>query len=180
MRAELLGPGSEVSVPDAEHELISGSPELRYSMGILFPHDCRMTGDNDEVEVVQEAADEQDAESPDGEQPTRESDGAAAGNIADTSGYAADDDAMDEQVSLATPNMPSSMGITFLVQGDVSCISCRISFGTYHYAAMQDCRIKVNVDFPENLRIPDMVKEFVKIDVLQVVSATADYQEKLS
>ena len=36
IRAELLGPGSEFSFPDAEHELISSTPTSRYSVGILF------------------------------------------------------------------------------------------------------------------------------------------------
>lgn len=36
VRNELLGPGSEVCIPDAEHELISSSPNVRYSIGILF------------------------------------------------------------------------------------------------------------------------------------------------
>lgn len=165
IRAELLGPGSEIAAPDDNHELISGSPELRYSMGILFPHDCRMTGDNDEVESVQADTDEPDVENADGDQPLPESDGTASGNESNAGGFASDDDAMDEQVSLATQNMPSSMGLTFLVRGDVGSISCRVSFGTYHSAAMQDCRIKLNVDFPENLRVPDMVKEYAVVDM---------------
>lgn len=37
IKSELLGPGSEFSVPDAEHEIISTSPTSRYSLGILFP-----------------------------------------------------------------------------------------------------------------------------------------------
>ena len=37
VKKELLGPGSEVSIPDEEHELISSSPSVRYSIGILFP-----------------------------------------------------------------------------------------------------------------------------------------------
>ena len=32
IRCELMGPGSEVSIPDKEHEIISGSPEKRYSI----------------------------------------------------------------------------------------------------------------------------------------------------
>ena len=32
VKDELLGPGSEVSVPDAEHELITTLPEKRYSI----------------------------------------------------------------------------------------------------------------------------------------------------
>lgn len=29
VKAELLGPGSEISIPDAEHELITNSPDVR-------------------------------------------------------------------------------------------------------------------------------------------------------
>ena len=35
IKKELLGPGSEISIPDEEHELISTRPEGRYSIGIL-------------------------------------------------------------------------------------------------------------------------------------------------
>ena len=34
-KKELLGPGSEISIPDEEHELITNSPEKNYSIGIL-------------------------------------------------------------------------------------------------------------------------------------------------
>ena len=37
IKQELLGPGSEVSIPDKEHELITNAPDVRYSIGILFP-----------------------------------------------------------------------------------------------------------------------------------------------
>lgn len=30
VKEELLGPGSEISIPDAEHELITNSPDVRY------------------------------------------------------------------------------------------------------------------------------------------------------
>ena len=49
IKAELAGPGSEFSVPDLEHELISASPISRYSVGILFPQGDRIGLDNDEV-----------------------------------------------------------------------------------------------------------------------------------
>ena len=35
VKKELLGPGSEVSIPDEEHELISSSPSVRYSIGMM-------------------------------------------------------------------------------------------------------------------------------------------------
>ena len=44
IKKELLGPGSEVSIPDAEHELITTPPEKRYSIGILFPRNNKMNG----------------------------------------------------------------------------------------------------------------------------------------
>ena len=49
IRNELLGPGSEFSIPDAEHELISSSPMSRYSVGILFPKGNLTEQDNDET-----------------------------------------------------------------------------------------------------------------------------------
>ena len=49
VKRELLGPGSEVCIPDAEHELISSSPSIRYSIGILFPQKQRFTKDNDDA-----------------------------------------------------------------------------------------------------------------------------------
>ena len=50
VKAELLGPGSEVSVPDAEHELITTVPEKRYSTGILFPKENKMQADGNDVD----------------------------------------------------------------------------------------------------------------------------------
>ncbi len=49
IRAEVMGPGSEFSVPDAEHELISARPDSRYSIGILFPQGNQANQDNDET-----------------------------------------------------------------------------------------------------------------------------------
>ena len=56
IKKELLGPGSEIELPDAEHELISTAPEKRYSMGILFPKDKKMNADNDDSSKVEEDA----------------------------------------------------------------------------------------------------------------------------
>ena len=55
VKAELFGPGSEVSIPDAEHELITTVPEKRYSIGILFPRENKMQADGNDVDrAVQE------------------------------------------------------------------------------------------------------------------------------
>lgn len=46
VKAELLGPGSEVSVPDAEHELITTVPEKGIPSEFFFRRKtkCRRTG----------------------------------------------------------------------------------------------------------------------------------------
>lgn len=49
IKTELLGPGSEFSIPDAEHELISVSPTSRYYVGVLFPQGVAVEQDNDET-----------------------------------------------------------------------------------------------------------------------------------
>ena len=58
IRQEMLGPGSEISLPDAEHELISSPPEKRYSIGILFPQDHK--NDDSETEPEPPAEDTDD------------------------------------------------------------------------------------------------------------------------
>ena len=47
IKKELLGPGSEISLPDEEHELISTRPDGRYSIGILYPQEQKNNVDND-------------------------------------------------------------------------------------------------------------------------------------
>lgn len=64
VKAELLGPGSEVSIPDAEHELITTVPEKRYSIGILFPKENKMQADGNDVD---RAAPEEENEKESGE-----------------------------------------------------------------------------------------------------------------
>ena len=52
IKKELLGPGSEVSIPDEEHELITTPPETRYSVGILFPRNNKMNADNNDTDRI--------------------------------------------------------------------------------------------------------------------------------
>ena len=54
IKSELLGPGSEFSVPNIEHELISSSPMSRYSVGILYPQENQLNQDNDETVPITE------------------------------------------------------------------------------------------------------------------------------
>ena len=62
IRSELLGPGSEITLPDAEHELITNAPDVRYSIGILFPRNNKMNADNDDSARPQESSEEEETE----------------------------------------------------------------------------------------------------------------------
>ncbi len=137
IRAELLGPGSEIAIPDLDHEIISSAPEVRYSIGILFPQKNKMNADNDESAKVETTASEMDSE--DVEQvlsetsPEDATSGGASGNTD------SEEDNLDEEIGLASQNMPSSMGITFFVSGQCNRINCNVSFGTYKKIRANQC-----------------------------------------
>ena len=65
LRKELLGPGSEICIPDAEHELISSSPVNRYLVGILYPQGNKLEDNNeshsDEAEIRTEEMSKENA-----------------------------------------------------------------------------------------------------------------------
>ena len=138
-----MGPGSEFSVPDAEHELISARPDSRYSVGILFPQGNQVKQDNEETlpvsssdESAEDSAEPEDAPNTFKEQPQEK-----AGN---SHTYEADETAnenLDEEIGMASQYMQSSMGITFLVKGDVSHVFGSVKFATYRAAKVTDCVI---------------------------------------
>lgn len=163
IKAELLGPGSEFSLPDAEHELISTTPTSRYSVGILFPQGNIINQDNDEtvsleetgVEMGDDIASETDTESSDPvvqkKQRTYESDETA-------------DENLDEEIGMSTQYMPSSMGITFLAKGNVSVVRGRLTFATYRNAKVSDCAIPYYPEDPENYRVPPELAHIMVFD----------------
>ena len=57
IKAELMGPGSEFSLPDEDHEIVSAKPTSRYSVGILFPQGNIVNHDNDETLPTEEEND---------------------------------------------------------------------------------------------------------------------------
>ena len=126
IRSELLGPGSEFSVPDAEHEIISTTPISRYSVGILFPTGNLANQDNDETVPIEESESEEslavaleDIRHEDDE-PTFEQ---------KLHAYSTDETAnenLDEEIGMSTQYMPASMGITFLVKGNPAVIHGRV------------------------------------------------------
>lgn len=75
-----------------------------------------------------------------------------------------DEDNLDEEVGLAAQNMPSSMGYTFFVKGNVQKVNCTIRFGTYRKALASDCRIPIKGDLTR-VEIPDLFKSLIYVDL---------------
>ena len=165
VKKELFGPGSEFSVPDAEHELISGSPTSRYSVGILYPQGNRVNQDNDETVSMagdcEDEADEAMQDEPDdaGQEPMVKT---------KTDRFAEDDETadenLDEEVGLSAQYMPSSMGITFLVKGNADIVRGRASFATYRNAKISDCIIPFYPDKPDDYSVPAQLSHKIAYD----------------
>ena len=166
IRRELLGPGSEISVPDDEHELISSSPDGRYSLGILFPRDTKMKADNDDTQQSDIAAESDEAETEDviTDSVSAEAEHGVMAAGEDEIHDTAEDDNLDEEISLSAQNMPSSAGITFLAQGDTEHITCEIRFGTYHSALPKECMVPFKTEHPELVRVPASLQQYVRFD----------------
>lgn len=161
IRAELLGPGSEFSLPDAEHELISSTPTSRYSVGILFPQGNEVSQDNDETVPIEETGAEQ-AEIP-GE-ATRADDPVATKKQRTYEKDDTADENLDEEIGMSTQYMPSSMGITFLVKGDCDQVRGRLTFATYRNAKVPDCAIPYFPDDPETYTVPSELAHLIAFD----------------
>ena len=157
IKKELLGPGSEICIPDLEHELISTRPEQRYSIGILFPKNNRMNVDADDVVNV---ITNSEVEEPEEENDTVEK----VNKNKKESAFSGDEENLDEEISLAAQNMPSSMGITFFVHGTVDVLKCKITFGTYRKAIASDCVIPFNPSNPEDYEIPNSLSGYIVYD----------------
>lgn len=155
IKAELLGPGSEFSVPDKEHELISSSPTSRYSVGILYPQGNCMQQDNDEIVPISEEGESRDIDfSEDDNAPATES----AENFGRQSRYYLSDETanenLDEEIGMATQYSPASMGITFLISQDVKVIKGKAEFATYKKASVPDCMVPFCPDNSEFYEVP--------------------------
>ena len=162
VKKELLGPGSEVSIPDEEHELISNTPDVRYSIGILFPQNNKLNADNDDSIKKEETIDENvgDIEENDFSEDDEIGNSKEKGSPVDSN----DDDNLDEEIGLASQNMPSSMGITFFAKGNSEHINCRVSFGTYRHAKDDDCKVPFYPRESEDYEVPPEVSSFVRYD----------------
>lgn len=161
IKNELLGPGSEVSIPDDEHELISTSPDVRYSIGILFPRDNKLNADNNDNSRIEGTSDSEDNADGDG---TNLVESAPDSIERPEQTTPIDEDNLDEEIGLATQNMPSSMGITFFAKGVVDRISCAIKFATYRHALATDCKLPFSPPKPDEYEVPAPINEWISFD----------------
>lgn len=154
IKAELLGPGSEFSVPDAKHELISSSPISRYSVGILYPQGNQVNQDSDETVPITDG----DAESePETAEVSQQDESEAATPSSGSREFEFDetaDENLDEEIGLSAQYMPSSMGMTFIVKGNADTVRGSASFATYRNAKITDCMIPFAPDDPEHYSLP--------------------------
>lgn len=158
VKAELLGPGSEISIPDAEHELITNSPDVRYSIGILFPKNNKLNADNNDPSRVEESS-EPSEDLSDEEEETADDEKEKTDPVTP-----AEEENLDEEISLAAQNMPSSLGFTFLASSNPQVLKCEVAFATYRKAKMSDCRIPFYPDSPEKYSVPTQLSSYVVYD----------------
>lgn len=158
VRKQMLGPGSEYSIPDEKHELITAKPDRRYSCGILFPQ----PEDSNMVESEDELEDELEANIADDEGSSNESD----------KGYKSSQDCgpdkydkyhkgesqEDDSVKMVGRDKPASFGLAFFVKGNPVKLRCSIEFGMYRHTKVEECLVPADEDVPfENL--PMAVKD---------------------
>ncbi len=160
IKKELLGPGSEYSIPDADHEIITDLPEVRYSVGILFPQKERYGVDNNDptrpsenmIDIDEYVLDENE------EPKVPEIPSEYISAVDD-----AEEDSLDEEINLASQRLPSSMGLTFFVKGECTQISLDLSFGTYRKTKLEDCVVPLKSEY-DNYEIPIQFSQYVVYD----------------
>lgn len=169
VKKQMLGPGSEYSIPDAEHEIITDSPARRYSCGILFPQE-EISGKSNETKedkiaeewfneerTVVDASFDKDL----AEQKKAESLMHRIIKRGDEQNEEKND------TDAAVPHgydKPSSFGITFFVEGNTSHVRANLKFGCYRPVKPNDCRFlydgEINYD-----ALPAMVREYLSLAV---------------
>lgn len=166
LKCELLGPGSELSFPDSEHEIITDSPDNRYSIGILYPKETKTKSEEEEKdEVLQD-----DNSIQPGVYEESDEDkllGKLRSNFEES-----EDDGLEEEINLVAQNKPSSMGMIFFAKGNTDKLVVHLSFGTYQPCKEKDYVIPYTPSNKETFEIPVELKPYVvydsKIDVLKL------------
>ena len=128
LRAALLGPGAEGTLPDAAHELIDTSPISQYSIGILFPQEHPAYHDSDAALSFDTGA-------------SADMGRASVSRYRKGAPEEGADESLDDALNMSTQYTPSSMGMTFLVRGACSAVRGKVSYAAYRRARPTDCRV---------------------------------------
>jgi len=171
LRNELLGPGSEINIPDKEHELISANPEKRYSIGILFPQSKNIGGNFDENVSYDVEKDEEDAaEAADNEgiddidvQEIESEEKIITEKYDDVTDLDNKEN-LDEEAGLATQNKPASFGITFYVDENLSELNIKLKYARYRKATKEELKVPYKVDNPDEFEVAYFQKPYVCYD----------------
>ena len=163
-RKELLGPGSEISYPDADHEIITDLPEVRYSTGILYPQRNIIGADNDITDIPMEndALDDIEDILPD-DSPDKIADDNAKKMYGENASEDGDITTLDDEIGLSTQSLPSSMGLTFFIVKDIDNLSVNLTFGTYRKTQLHDCCLPF-VPYYEEYSIPLSFDPYIEYD----------------
>ena len=166
IKKELLGPGSEISIPDKEHELISSSPKSRYSIGILYPKNNQINADNDDTTKAENdtALQNEEQQMPEIENDSSESISAINSSAGNEDEFDYEEENLDEEIGLAAQNMPSSAGITFFTSIPVDRVTCKIKFATYRRALSTDCKLPIKVKDPTTFQLPLELAQTIRFD----------------
>ena len=188
MKAELIGPGSENTTLDREHELISSNPISRYSIGILYPqgnqvdpyHEKSALDEEEPTDAGQTIDDIEDNENV--EMPSKSVHAEALKPESDVGSGVESDTGLDEEINLSAQYMPSSMGLTFLTQGGASVVHGRVYFATYRHAKIHDCVLPFTPDDPAHYAVPAAISHKFMYDkergVLQLLSQISSEEVK--
>lgn len=163
VKRELLGPGSEVNIPDEAHELISSAPNVRYSIGILFPQKQCLKKDNDDATDEEKMTEEEESENDNNASTNSRKKGQLKQSTSDYE-EEPEEESLDEQIGLAMQNLPSSMGYSFFAKGNSERITFDIAFATYKSAKLSDCAYPVPDDIPATYALPLEVEHCLSFD----------------
>ena len=165
IKKELLGPGSEISIPDDDHEILSTSPKQRYSIGVLFPKNKKINADSEDTIEENSLNSETYDDSSDTivESVSEETDKKHKNEAITPS----EEENLDEDISLADQNLPSSFGITFFVSGNPDIVKCHIKFATYRRLEMVECKLPFSPSEPEKFEIPEVLSGILGYDKQQ-------------
>lgn len=158
LKGELLGPGSEITFPDKEHEIITESPDNRYSIGILYPKESYTKTEEDEKEEF--FKNESNAEL----EPIYEDISNNKDDESNKKYVQCEEDCLDEEINLASQNKPSSMGIIFFAKGDTDKLVVHLNFGTYLPCKEKDYIIPFKPKNKDTFQIPEELNPYVFYD----------------